>query len=63
MIGDEHAKVTEAAKAAERHLKCKIFRTSPYWRKEGFSQEVHNKEVTVLTLILSWRQQARHGCI
>ncbi|BDA44819.1 hypothetical protein COCOBI_06-2970 [Coccomyxa sp. Obi] len=44
MIGDEHAKVTEAAKAAERHLKCKSFRSSPFWRKEGFSQDMHNKE-------------------
>ena len=46
MIGDEHAKVTEAAKAAERHLKCKSFRSSPFWRKEGFSQDMHNKEVS-----------------
>ncbi len=45
VIGDEHAKVTEAAKAAERHLKCKAFRSSPFWRKEGFSEELHNKEV------------------
>ncbi|EIE21583.1 hypothetical protein COCSUDRAFT_66957 [Coccomyxa subellipsoidea C-169] len=44
VIGDEHAKVTEAAKAAERHLKCKSFRSSPFWRKEGFSQDMHNKE-------------------
>lgn len=46
VIGDEHAKVTEAAKAAERHLKCKAFRSSPFWRKEGFSQDMHNKEVS-----------------
>lgn len=45
VIGDEHAKVTEAAKAAERHLKCKAFRSSPFWRKEGFSEDLHNKEV------------------
>ena len=45
VIGDEHAKVTEAAKLAERHLKCTTFRSSPFWRKEGFSQDVHAKEV------------------
>lgn len=45
MIGDEHGKVTEATKAAERHLKCKPFRSSPFWRKEGFSAELHNKQV------------------
>jgi hypothetical protein len=44
MVGDEHAKVTEAAKAAERHLKCSIFRASPFWRKDGFSQDMHAKE-------------------
>jgi hypothetical protein len=48
VIGDEHARVTEAAKAAERHLKCKVMRSSPFWRKEGFSQELHNKEVMTL---------------
>lgn len=46
MIGDEHARVTEAAKAAERHLKCKVLRSSPFWRKEGFAQDMHNKEVS-----------------
>ncbi len=45
MVGDEHARVTEAVKAAERHLKCKALRTSPYWSKDGYSKRMHNKEV------------------
>lgn len=52
MVGDEHARVTEAVKAAERHLKCKVLRTSPYWSKEGYSKKMHNKEVRVL--FCSW---------
>lgn len=50
MAGDEHARVTEAAKAAERHLKCKVLRTSPFWSKEGYSRDMHNKEVQIWTL-------------
>ena len=50
IVGDEHARVTEAAKAAERHLKCKVLRTSPFWSKEGFSQETYNEQVRDSTL-------------
>ena len=41
---------TEAAKAAERHLRCKVLRTSPFWSKEGFSKETYNEQVRDSTL-------------
>ena len=45
IVGDEHARVTEAAQAAERHLRCKVLRTSPFWSKDGFSKETYNEQV------------------
>ena len=50
IVGDEHARVTEAAKAAERHLRCKVLRTSPFWSKDGFSKDTYNEQVWDLTL-------------
>ena len=58
IVGDEHARVTEAAKAAERHLRCKVLRTSPFWSKEGFSQETYNEQVQASTMKAQAQVQA-----
>ena len=58
IVGDEHARVTEAAKAAERHLRCKVLRTSPFWNKEGFSKETYNEQVRDSTLKAQAQVQA-----
>ena len=44
MVGDEAAQVSEAAQAAERHLKCKVLRTAPFQSNED-PQDTRDKEV------------------
>jgi len=45
MVGDEPAQVTEAAQAAERHLKCKVLRTAPFQRNKDDPEDTKDKEV------------------
>lgn len=35
MMGDDHARISAASKLAGKQLGCKVFRGSPYYRKEG----------------------------
>ena len=35
LIGDDHARIAAASKLASERLGCKVFRGSPYYRKEG----------------------------
>lgn len=35
MMGDDHARISAASKLAAKEIRCKVFRGSPYYRKEG----------------------------
>ena len=35
MVGDDHSRISAASKLASREIGCKVFRGSPYYRKEG----------------------------
>jgi hypothetical protein len=39
MMGDDHARISAAAKVATKEIGCKVFRGSPYYRKEGAQAE------------------------
>ncbi len=35
MMGDDHARISAASKLAAKEIGCKVFKGSPYYRKEG----------------------------
>lgn len=35
MMGDDHRRIQAASKLAARQIGCKVFKGSPYYRKEG----------------------------
>lgn len=35
MMGDDHGRISAASKLAAKQIGCKVFKGSPYYRKEG----------------------------
>ena len=35
MMGDDHSRIAAASKLAAKQIGCKVFKGSPYYRKEG----------------------------
>jgi hypothetical protein len=35
MMGDDHGRISAASKFAAKEIGCKVFKGSPYYRKEG----------------------------
>ena len=35
MMGDDHGRIAAASKLAAKQVGCKVFKGSPYYRKEG----------------------------
>lgn len=35
MMGDDHSRIAAASKLAAQQIGCKVFKGSPYYRKEG----------------------------
>ena len=35
MMGDDHSRIAAASKLAASQIGCKVFKGSPYYRKEG----------------------------
>lgn len=52
LVGDDLAKMNEAEKLARKHLGCQIFRTFPYFRKEGHVQ-VSTRSLSCLPPLLN----------
>ncbi|CAL8469442.1 g8983 [Coccomyxa elongata] len=44
MMGDDQARISAASKLAAKEIGCKVFKGSPYYRKEGHLQDHFNQQ-------------------
>ena len=50
MMGDDHVRISAASKLAAKQLGCKVFRGSPYYRKEGACKANRSPSTTLCEL-------------
>lgn len=48
MTGDDHRRLAAASKLAAKQIGCKVFKGSPYYRKEGTACPLPARPVQVL---------------
>ena len=41
MMGDDRGRIAAASKLAAKQIGCRIFKGSPYYRKEGVASPLH----------------------
>ena len=63
MMGDDHSRIAAASKLAAKEIGCKVFKGSPYYRKEGVLSSYHlwvYARIILACCLLSPRHCAMH---